>query len=110
MIEKIDFHHEPEYDKAFPKQRLSRAEIVTKDGKRFVSSAIEPRGDYNAAVSIDDISEKIRKMNILFAESGYVDALIDGVLGTPLNMPFEIILSKIRVLAKRNIHPEIEFI
>lgn len=110
MIEKIDFYHEPEYDKVFPKQRLSRVEIVTNDGKRLVSSAVEPRGDYNAAVTIDDIAKKVKKMNMLFSESEYVDALIDAVLNTPLNMPFEIILSKIRTLAKRNIHPEIEFI
>ena len=35
FIKIIEFHHEPEYDKVFPAQRLSRAEITTKDGKVY---------------------------------------------------------------------------
>lgn len=110
MIEKINFHHEPEYDKVFPAQRLSRVEITLKNGKIMVSDAFEPQGDRNEEVSIDDIKSKISKINMLYAEKEYVDALIEAVLTTPLDAPFDNILAIIRKLAKRNIYPEIEFI
>lgn len=110
MIEKIEFHHEPEYDKVFPAQRLSRAEITCQDGKVFVSGAYEPRGDKNADVSIQEIKEKIRKMNGLYAQQETVEALIDAVMNTPAEAPFETVLDKIRTLAITNIHPEIVFI
>lgn len=110
MIEKIEFHHEPEYDKAFPARRLSRVEITLKNGKIFVSDPYEPQGERNMEVSIEDLKEKIRKINGLYAEEELIDAFIEAVLETPLHEPFETILSKIKILAKTNIHPEIQFI
>ncbi len=110
MIEKIEFYHEPEYDKVFPAQRLSRVEITLKNGKSFVSDPYEPQGERNSEVSIDDLKKKIQKINGLYAEKELVDVFIESVLETPLDEPFDNILSNIKVLAKRNVHPEIQFI
>lgn len=110
MIDKIEIYQESEYDKLFPTQRLSRVEVTVKGGRVMVSDVFEPEGEYNAAVTVDNISEKIRKINNLYAEQAYVDAFIDAVLNTSIEMPFEIILSKIRDLASRNIYSDIEFI
>lgn len=110
MVEKIHFYQEPEYDKVFPAQRLSRVEIMLKNGRVIVSDAFEPQGDRNAEVSISDIEAKTRKMNCLYANLEDVDAMIDSVINSPLDLPFEGILTKMKMLAKTNIHPEIEFI
>lgn len=110
MIDKIEFYHESEYDKVFPAQRLSRAEIILNNGKTFISKACEPKGDRNAEVLIDDIKDKICKINTIYAEKEYVEALIDVIMETSANEPFERVMVKIKALAARNIHPEIKFI
>lgn len=110
MIERIHFHHEPEYDEAFPGRRLSRAEITLRDGRKLMSDTFEPQGDRNADVTIEDIAAKAKKINELYAEPKCVDGLIRDILDTSLDAPFDRILEKIMILAARNIHPEIEFI
>lgn len=110
MMEKIEFHHEPEYDKVFPAQRLSRVEITTVDGRQLVSDAFEPRGDHNAEVSIEDIKEKIYKANGIYAPKEMIDEMIDSILNTSFDTPFVEVYEKIKLLAATNMHPEIEFI
>lgn len=110
MIEKIEFHHEPEYDKVFPAKRLSRVEITVNNGDKYKSEAFEPRGDHNADVSIEDIKEKIYKINGLYAHKEMIDEFIEVILETSPDEPFSIVLDKIKELAETNIHPEIEFI
>ncbi len=110
MIDKIEFYHEPEYDKVFPAKRLSRVEITMYNGTTLISKAYEPQGDMNAEVSVDDIKHKIVKMNTLYAEEACVEALVDGIMKTSASEPFEKVLERIKDLAVRNIHPEIEFI
>ena len=109
-IGKIEFHHEPEYDKVFPKRRLSRVEITLRDGRILKSGAREPKGDNNAEISIDDICGKIHDINDLYAPSEMTEAMIQTVLNTSASEAFTIVLSKIKALAYTNIHPEIEFI
>lgn len=110
MLERIHFHHETKYDEVFPGRRLSRAEITLKDGRKFISEALEPEGDRNSDVTMEDIVTKIRRINEIYSEPEYVDNLIDVVLNTQMDEPFEGILDKVAVLAGRNIHPEIKFI
>lgn len=110
IIEKIEFHHEPEYDKVFPAQRLSRVEITRVDGEVLVSKACEPLGDKNGEVSIEDIERKVYKINGIYCEKEDISTLVDVILNTSANEPFEKILSVIRILAMTNIHPDIEFI
>ncbi|MBQ0100371.1 MAG: MmgE/PrpD family protein, partial [Lachnospiraceae bacterium] len=110
MIEKIEFHHEPEYDKVFPAQRLSRSEVTTKDGRKFVSRAFEPRGDHNADVTMEDLTEKLRWMNTIYADEASVDAFLSAVRDTKAEEPFETVYGHMKKVAKMNIHPEIKFI
>lgn len=110
VIEKIVFHHEPEYDKVFPGRRLCRAEITTNSGMRFVSEAVEPLGDRNADVSIDDITAKFVKINGLYAEQELCLDAVNAVLETEYSAPFSTVFEKLRILAGRNIHPEICFV
>lgn len=109
-IEKIEFHHEPEYDKVFPAQRLSRVEVALVSGEKLVSGTCEPKGDHNAEVGIEDISAKIREINGYYAEQDLIDEMIESILECPADTPFERILTRIRSLAKTNVHPELQFI
>lgn len=109
-IEKIEFHHEPEYDKVFPAQRLSRAEITLNDGRVLISGAYEPRGDRNSDVTIQEIEEKIYKMNGVYAEEETIECMVDAIFNTSAGDKFEKVLSRIKTLAITNNHPEIEFI
>ena len=109
-IKKIEFHHEPEYDKVFPGKRLSRVEVTLKDGQTLKSGAREPKGDRNAEISIEDICAKLHSINDLYAPTEMTDQMITAILGTPMSAPFSTVLLPIKTLACTNVHPEIEFI
>ena len=77
FIKIIGFHHEPEYDKVFPAQRLSRAEITTKDGKVYKSEACEPDGDNNADVGVKEIVDKIKEINSVYTSEDLLNIMIE---------------------------------
>lgn len=110
MIEKIEFHHEPEYDRVFPGKRLSRAEITTSDGRHFASEATEPQGDRNGDVSIEDIYNKIRKIDGIYNDRALIERLIDAIENTAPAEPFAKIYDIMKEMAVMNLHPELKFI
>lgn len=110
MVERIEFHQYPEYDKVFPGKRLSHVQITLKDGRVLKSMPCEPKGDINADVTIQDLVEKAHKINELYAPKDLVDEFVDAVLNTDPSEPFAKVLEPIKKLAATNIHPEIEFI
>ena len=110
MVERIEFHQYPEYDKVFPGKRLSHVQITLKDGRVLKSIPYEPKGDNNAHVTIQDLVEKAHKINELYAPKDLVDEFVYAVLNTDPSEPFAKVLEPIKKLAATNIHPEIEFI
>jgi len=110
IMEKIEFHHEPEYDKVFPAKRLSRVEITLNNGEKICSEAFEPKGDKNEEVSIEDLIKKTYEINGLYVDIKYIDEFIDVIMNSNMNEPFSVVFDKIRNMAVTNIHPEIEFI
>lgn len=102
LIKMIEFHHEPEYDKVFPTQRLSRAEIITNDGNVYKSEAFEPDGDHNADVRITDIKEKIYKINGMYTSENLLNSMVDKILNTSYEEPFADILRIIQQCAIEN--------
>ena len=110
MMEKIEFHHEPKYDKVFPAQRLSRVQITTLSGNVFISNACEPSGDCNADVTIDDLIHKAFDINIPFAPKDLISSFVHAVLETSYEEPFSNVYDTIKKLAITNIHPEYKFI
>jgi 2-methylcitrate dehydratase PrpD len=109
-ISRIEFHHEPEYDKVFPGKRLSRVEVTLKDGKVLKSGAREPKGDSNAEVSIEDICKKLHEINDLYVPTEMTEEMIRTIIDTRPTEPFSNVLRSIKTLACTNVHPEIEFI
>ena len=110
VIKKIEFHHEPEYDKVFPGKRLSRAEITTKDGETFRSEAFEPDGDHNADVSIDDIVKKIYSINGAYSSEKNINNMVSKILETDYEEPFSDILNAIQKCAIENNIPELKHV
>ncbi len=62
MMDKLFFETDKELDAQFPAQRFCRAEIVTKDGKTYISDLCEPRGEAKENIGIDWLSDKFRRI------------------------------------------------
>ena len=109
-INKIKFYVEPEYDRLFPARRLSRVEVSLKNGDHINSGPYEPKGERNSEISLDEIINKVHRINDIYAPSDMTDNMIKSIISTPYSSPAEQVLTHIRTLAKTNVHPEIEFI
>lgn len=110
FIKIIEFHHEPEYDKVFPAQRLSRAEITTKDGKVYKSEACEPDGDNNADVGVKEIVDKIKEINSVYTSEDLLNIMIEKILNTSYDKPFADILAIIQLCAVENNNFELKHV
>ena len=62
MMDKLDFKVDSIIDEKFPQKRICRAEIITYDNQKFISSECEPRGEAHENIGIDWISEKFRRI------------------------------------------------
>lgn len=109
-INLIEFHHEPEYDKMFPEQRLSRAEITLIDGTVYRSEAFEPDGDHNSDVTIEDLTNKIHSIDGCYNSVENINTMINAILNTEYDMPFKDILKAIQNCALENKIPEIKHV
>ena len=70
MMKRLSFVVDEELDKQFPARRICRAEIVTKDGRKFLSDECEPRGEAHENIQVDWLQDKFRRITgpILTAE------------------------------------------
>ena len=62
MMNKLIFEVDSEIDEQFPQRRICRAEIITNDNHKYVSSECEPRGEAHENIGIDWISEKFKRI------------------------------------------------
>ncbi len=71
MMERLEFKVDEKLDERFPAERICRAEIETLDGKSYVSSECEPRGEAKENVGINWLSDKFYRITgpILSKES-----------------------------------------
>ena len=49
-------------DAQFPARRICKAEIVTSDGRKFISDECEPRGEAKENIGIDWLSDKFYRI------------------------------------------------
>lgn len=81
MMKKLYFQTDKELDKQFPERRICRAEIVTKDGKVYISDECEPRGEAKENIGIDWISDKFRRITApVFTQKGQ-EAILNMISG-----------------------------
>ncbi len=81
MMKKLFFEVDDELDSFFPKKRICRAEIYTKDGNKAVSDNYEPRGEAHENIGIDWLSEKFRRIAGPFLKDGAAEEIIRLVTG-----------------------------
>ena len=62
MMKKLYFEVDEALDAQFPAKRICRAEIVTKDGKTYISDECEPRGEACENIKIDWLADKFRRI------------------------------------------------
>ena len=62
MMKKLYFEVDEALDAKFPKKRICRAEILTKDGKTYISDECEPRGEAHEGIGVDWLSDKFRRI------------------------------------------------
>lgn len=62
MMNRLEFKVDESLDARFPAERICRAEIETKDGKHFISSECEPRGEAKENIGIDWLSDKFYRI------------------------------------------------
>ncbi len=110
IIKRIEFHFDQEYDSYFPAKRICRVEITLKDNTVLNSGATEPKGDVNSAVTVQELKDKILKINSLYCPDEMVTDMIEAICTASPDTPFDSILEKIKRVAVTNIHPEFKFI
>ena len=62
MMGRLSFACDEALDKQFPARRICRAEIVTKDGRKFLSDECEPRGEAHENIQVDWLQDKFRRI------------------------------------------------
>ncbi len=81
MMKRLSFEVDEELDALFPKKRICRAEIYTKDGNTIISDNYEPRGEAHENIGIDWLSEKFRRIAGPFLKDGAAEEIIGLVTG-----------------------------
>jgi 2-methylcitrate dehydratase PrpD len=87
MMKRLEFCVDDAAEAAFPARRICRAEILTRDGRRFVSPDCEPRGEAHEGISNAWLSEKFCRMTApLLGEAAQAEilSLILGDEETPV--------------------------
>ena len=62
MMEKLHFAVDESMEARFPAQRICKAEIITKDGRTFVSPECEPRGEAKENIGVDWLCAKFLRL------------------------------------------------
>ena len=94
MMGKLSFVMDPEIEKKFPAQRICRAEIVTKDGRRLVSREWEPQGEAKDNIGLDWLSAKFRRITSPLLTDEGIEKILTMVTGEE-NLPIRQIVDEI---------------
>ena len=94
MMGKLSFVTDPEIDKKFPAQRICRAEIITKDGRKLVSKEWEPQGEAKDNIGIDWLSAKFRRITSPLLTDEGIEKILTMVTGEE-NLPIRQIVDEI---------------
>ena len=81
MMKRLSFEVDEDLDAKFPSQRICRAEIYTKDGRRFVSPDCEPRGEAHEGITNDWLASKFRRMTAPVVNAEEQSRILELILG-----------------------------
>ena len=94
MMEKLKFKVDPEIDGKFPQRRICRAEIITYDGQRFISSECEPKGEAHENIGMDWIVEKFKRITAPVIKQDFQDYIVD-IMKNQLDIPVVKIIDEV---------------
>ena len=94
MMNKLSFKVDPKLDEQFPQRRICRAEIVTNNGDKYISSECEPRGEANENIGIDWISQKFKRITEPVIKEEFQDYIL-GLLKGNLDISVRSIVDEI---------------
>lgn len=92
MMQKLHFAVDADFDARFPAERICRAEILTTDGRRFVSDECEPRGEAKESIGLDWLTDKFRRLTAPVLTKEGQEKLIDLLTGEE-NVPIRQIVA-----------------
>ncbi|MBR2309232.1 MAG: MmgE/PrpD family protein [Oscillospiraceae bacterium] len=81
MMQKLRFAVDDALDARFPAERICRAEILTKDGRKLVSPECEPRGEAKENIGVDWLCDKFRRITAPVLTRKGQETLIDLLTG-----------------------------
>jgi 2-methylcitrate dehydratase PrpD len=76
-MKKLSFQVDYEIDKQFPERRICRAEIITNNNQKFISSECEPRGEAHENIGIDWISKKFKRITAHVISGDFQDYILN---------------------------------
>lgn len=96
MMDKLSFVTDPEIENKFPAQRICRAEIITKDGKKLISQEWEPQGEAKDNIGIDWLSDKFKRITSPLLTQDGINKILDMVTGDE-DIPIRTIVDEINL-------------
>ena len=94
MMKRLSFVVDEKLDAQFPARRICRAEIVTKDGRTFLSDECEPRGEAYENISVDWLADKFRRITGPVLTAAAQEKLLDMITGEE-NIPVRAIVDEV---------------
>ena len=58
LMEKVEYSVEEKFEAEFPRKRFAQVKIITNRGKYFISETVEPWGEQEENIGVEQISEK----------------------------------------------------
>lgn len=94
MMKKLFFEVDENLDSKFPQKRICRAEIITKDGQKYVSDECEPRGEAHENIGIDWLADKFRRITAPVLNKDGQELVIE-LVSREEDMPIRELIDKI---------------
>ena len=94
MMDKLTFAVDEDMDAQFPARRICKAEIITKDGRVFVSDECEPRGEAKENIQLPWLCDKFRYITApVLTEEGQ-EKLLEMITGNA-DMPIRALVDEV---------------
>ncbi len=98
MMTRLHFAVDEKLDAQFPARRICRAEIITKDGRTFVSAECEPRGEAHENISLAWLQDKFRRITGSVLTPAGQESILAMISGSE-NLPIRAIVAEINTPA-----------
>lgn len=97
MMRRLSFEVDDKFEAAFPAHRICRAEIVLKDGRKFLSGECEPRGEAYEHIPNSWLADKFRRMTAPVLDPDCGERVLEMVLGDS-DLPVRAIVDEVNRL------------